>query len=75
VIYHSAVLGYLSAAERRQFAGTVRGLGAVWLSNDVPHSPQVPALATGEASFQLIRDGSTLLAVADSHGAWLQWQP
>ena len=29
VIYHSAVLGYLSHAERRQFAETVRGLDAV----------------------------------------------
>ena len=36
VIYHSAVLGYLSAAERGQFAETVRGLDAAWLSNDVP---------------------------------------
>jgi len=71
VIYHSAVLGYLSEAERRQFAGTVRGLDAVWLSNDV--ALDVPVLAPGEASFQLIRDGRTLLATADTHGTWLRW--
>jgi hypothetical protein len=71
VIYHSAVLGYLSAAERRQFAETVRGLDAVWLSNDV--APDVPVLAPGEASFQLVRDGRTLLATADTHGTWLRW--
>jgi len=75
VIYHSAVLGYLSAAERAQFAQTVHGLDAVWLSNDVRLSPDVPVLAAGEASFHLIRDGSTLLAAADSHGAWLHWLP
>jgi hypothetical protein len=71
VIYHSAVLGYLSPAERRQFAGTVRGLGAVWLSNDV--TLDVPVTAPGEASFQLVRDGHTLLATADTHGTWLSW--
>jgi hypothetical protein len=73
VIYHSAVLGYLSAGERRRFAETVRGLDAVWLSNDVQHSPDVPVLAIGEASFHLIQDGRTLLATADNHGTWLRW--
>ena len=71
VIYHSAVLGYLSEAERRQFAETVRGLDAVWLSNDV--ALDVPVLAPGKASFQLVRDGRTLLATADTHGTWLRW--
>jgi len=71
VIYHSAVLGYLSAPERRQFAETVRGLDAVWLSNDV--ALDAPVLAPGEASFQLVRDGHTLLATADTHGTWLRW--
>jgi hypothetical protein len=71
VIYHSAVLGYLSHAERRQFAETVRGLDAVWLSNDV--TLDVPVTAPGEAAFQLVRDGRTLLATADTHGTWLHW--
>ena len=71
VIYHSAVLGYLSHAERRQFAETVRGLDAVWLSNDV--TLDVPVTAPGEASFHLVRDGRTLLATADTHGTWLRW--
>jgi hypothetical protein len=71
VIYHSAVLGYLSHAERRQFAETVRGLDAVWLSNDV--TLDVPVTAPGEAWFHLVRDGRTLLATADTHGTWLRW--
>lgn len=73
VIYHSAVLGYLSAAERSRFAGTVRGLRAVWLSNDVAPVPDVPVPAAGATSFQLVRDGRTLLAVTDPHGTWLRW--
>jgi hypothetical protein len=73
VIYHSAVLGYLSAAERSQFAVTVRGLDAVWLSNDVPQLPDAPMPAAGEAPFQIVRDGHILLAAADGHGTWLHW--
>jgi hypothetical protein len=36
VVYHSAVLAYVSPAGRQQFAATVRGLGAVWLSSEGP---------------------------------------
>ena len=73
VIYHSAVLGYLSAAERGQFAVTVRGLDAVWLSNDVPQLADAPMPAADEAPFQIVRDGHLLLAAADGHGTWLHW--
>jgi hypothetical protein len=73
VIYHSAVLGYLSDAQRRQFAETVRGLDAVWLSNDVAQLADVTAPAADDWSFQIVRDGHTLLAVADAHGTWLRW--
>jgi hypothetical protein len=74
VIYHSAVLGYLGHQERGQFAEIVRGLGAVWLSNDVAQLPEAVAPGGGDSSFQLVRDGHTLLAFADSHGAWLDWR-
>ena len=73
VIYHSAVLGYLSAAERGRFAETVRGLDAVWLSNDVPQLPDAAMPAADEAPFQIVRDGHILLAAADGHGTWLHW--
>ena len=36
VVYHSAVLAYVAPADRESFAATVRGLGAVWLSNEAP---------------------------------------
>jgi hypothetical protein len=73
VIYHSAVLGYLSAAGRGRFAKAVNGLDAVWLSNDVPLLPDAAMPAAGDAPFQLVRDGHVLLAAADGHGTWLHW--
>jgi hypothetical protein len=72
VIYHSAVMGYLSDAERRQFAETVRGLDAVWLSNDTAQTPDAPVPASSDSSFQIVRDGH-LLATTDPHGTWLHW--
>lgn len=80
VVYHSAVLAYVPPAGRRRFAGTVRGLPAVWLSNegpgvvpDLPAPPQLPSHRGTE--FVLGRDGRTPLALADGHGAWLEWLP
>src|SRR5215813_7744129 len=73
VIYHSAVLGYLSAGERGRFAELVRGMGAVWLANDVPQLPDAPMPSADEAPFQVVRDGRILLAAADGHGTWLHW--
>ena len=75
VVFHSAVLAYVAAAGRRRFAETVRGLGAVWLSNESPGVvPGMPVPATRErATFVLARDGRTPLAFTDGHGAWVHW--
>ena len=74
VVYHSAVLAYVAPERRRVFADLVRGLGAVWLSNE---GPRVLADVAVEAftgdPFLLVRDGLEPLAVADGHGAWLRW--
>jgi hypothetical protein len=76
VVYHSAVLAYVSPAGRQQFAGIVRGLGAVWLSNEGPGVlPGITAPAAEGSPFVLVRDGRAPLAVTDSHGTWLQWLP
>ncbi len=74
VIYHSAVLAYVAAADREQFARDVHDLGAVWLSNEAPGV--VPGLAppgVPEGTFVLGRDGRMPLALTDGHGAWLDW--
>jgi hypothetical protein len=76
VIYHSAVLAYVTPADRQCFAGTVRGLPAVWLSNEGPAVlPGISVPAYQGAPFVLARDGQTPLAITDSHGTWLQWLP
>lgn len=76
VIHHSAVLAYVDADARRNFATAVRDLGAVWLSNEAPGVVPVqsdPPVEPREDSFALIRDGNDLLAFTDSHGSWIDW--
>jgi hypothetical protein len=74
VVYHCAVLAYVTPRRRRQFAATVRGLGAAWLSGEGPGVvPGLPAPACQGAPFILGRDGRTALAIADGHGEWLRW--
>jgi hypothetical protein len=76
VVYHSAVMAYVAPADRQRFADLVRGLGAVWLSNEGPGVvPGVPVPAYQGAPFVLARDGRTALAITDGHGQWLQWLP
>jgi hypothetical protein len=74
VVYHSAVLGYVRRADRARFAGTVRELGAAWLSNE--GAGVLPATGTPVRDvhgFILVKDGTEPIAVTDSHGTWLEW--
>jgi hypothetical protein len=76
VVYHSAVLAYVTAANRLRFAAAVRSLPAVWLSNEGPAilpGITVPAVEGGPSV--LVQDGQTPLALADGHGSWLHWLP
>ncbi|HYZ54657.1 MAG TPA: DUF2332 domain-containing protein [Streptosporangiaceae bacterium] len=74
VVYHSAVLAYLTPADRRRFAATIRGLPAVWLSNEGPGVvPDMPVPAYQGTPFVLARDGHAPIALTDGHGTWLQW--
>jgi hypothetical protein len=79
VVYHSAVLAYVTPEKRRQFADLLAGLPAVWLSNEAPGvvpgvpAPDVPGPADGTAPFLLVRDGRTAVALTDPHGTWVRW--
>jgi hypothetical protein len=74
VIFHSAVLAYLSAEERRTVVDIMRGLPATWLSNEAPGViPDVAVPAHQGRPFALIRDGHDVLALTDGHGDWVQW--
>jgi len=76
VVYHSAVLAYVTPKDRRRFADTVRALPAVWLSSEGPGVvPDLPVPPYQGAPFVLGLDGHTPLALADGHGTWLHWLP
>lgn len=77
VVFHTAVLAYLSAPEREQFMARVLASRAHWISNEAadlvagvtlpgvkPHAPSYLVLAA---------DGERPLAFCDGHGRWLQW--
>jgi len=73
VIYHTSVLWYVAADRREQFASTVRGLGAIWLSSEPPGVvPGTAGPAYDGHTCVLARDGRGL-ALADSHATWLEW--
>lgn len=76
VVFHSAVLAYVDADKRRAFADAVRSLDAVWLSNEAPGVAAPPTSVEskyGRECFALLRGGRELLALADGHGAWVDW--
>jgi hypothetical protein len=76
VVFHSAVLAYVTPQDRQRFAAVVRSLPAVWLSNEAPGLlPDVPVPGYKGWPFLLARDGRTPLAFADGHGTWLHWLP
>ena len=79
VVFHSAVLAYLSDDERARFAATVRDLPGHWVSNEGPRvlpdlvRAAVPAgSAVGPAPFVLALDGEQV-AWAEGHGRAVHW--
>lgn len=77
VIFHTAVLAYLSAAERERFQDQVRSIRAEWISNEgadvVPGLP-VPSIAPiARSHFVIGANGRRPIAFCDGHGRWLQW--
>ena len=77
VVFHTAVLAYVTdPAARDRFAQTVRGLGAVWISNESPGVfPAIAARvrhAAPAGAFLLAVDGVPV-AWTHPHGAWIDW--
>jgi hypothetical protein len=77
VIFHTAVLPYVSsAAEREEFAQSVGLLCDYWIANEAPLV--FPDIARGagpegqRGSFLLSRNGVPM-AWTDPHGVWLDW--
>ena len=77
VIFHTAVLAYISpAAEREEFARSVGSLCDYWIANEAPQVfPDIARRAGQEGprgSFLLSVNGAPM-AWVDPHGAWLDW--
>lgn len=72
VVFHSAVLAYVEAKKRADFARLMTQLGVHWLSNEAPGVLPVTA-PTKNDGFLLIENGDRVLAETDPHGTWLRW--
>jgi len=77
VVWHSAVLSYLSTEQRSAFAEDMTSRADVmWISNEAPgvvddlRSVQPPPTSS---AFVLGLNGSIALAYTDPHGSWLDW--
>jgi hypothetical protein len=74
VVYHSAVLSYVRRADRARFAATMAELGVTWLANEGPGLlPAADLPGIDPHGFILVRNATEPIAVADSHGTWLEW--
>lgn len=76
VIFHTAVLTYVSPEARKEFAVLVKDLGAEWLANEsVRTLPDVAPSAILEAhpgAFVLSRNGHAI-ARTGPHGQFIEW--
>ncbi len=77
VVFHSAVLVYVSPTRRRDFVAAVADLDATWVSNEAPgvvtDLGNEPTPPPDTDAFVLSRDGRTALAITDGHGTWIEW--
>jgi hypothetical protein len=77
VVFHTAVLMYVTPEARETFARTVRGLDATWIANESPTLiPGVPREVVERRrlrdEFLITVDGAPA-AWADGHATWIDW--
>jgi len=81
VVFHSAVLAYLTCEDRRRFATLMNGLPATWISNEAPGvvesvvAPDRSRAHLEPGHFVVGIGGERAVAFADAHGRWLEWLP
>jgi hypothetical protein len=77
VVVHSAVLWYLSEADRTAFVRRVGRLPGHWIAQEAPGVLDVPLPEpppADTASYVLALDGEPLAFTAP-HGGWISWLP
>jgi hypothetical protein len=76
VVFHTAVLAYLTTEERERFRRAVMRLEGHWIavegSTVVPGIPTPSERPAADPHFLISLDGGPL-AFRDPHGRWLQW--
>ncbi|MFE1949860.1 DUF2332 domain-containing protein [Streptomyces sp. NPDC059524] len=73
VVFHSAVLAYVTPRVRADFAELTRELGVVWIANEAPGvvaGVETPRFET--SPFVLTVDGAPT-AFTHPHGDWIHW--
>jgi hypothetical protein len=78
VLFHSAVLAYLSPADQARFVATVTGLPGLWISNegssvDLRHGETLPTPADPTTSVFVLRKEPVAVGYAGGHGQFLHW--
>ncbi|WP_239128892.1 DUF2332 domain-containing protein [Sinosporangium siamense] len=78
VVYHSAVLMYLSPVDRNRFADQVMGLPGHWIAQEDPSVlsglvRRMPARPENRRSPFLVALDGEPVAFAGSHGGWIEW--
>lgn len=72
VVFHTAVLTYVSMPQRERFAAQLRELGAVWISQEAPSVLpwiEAPASAAASNEFVLAIDGRAVATTAPHGGS------
>jgi hypothetical protein len=77
VVFHTAVLAYLSPAQRERFRDDVASLGAEWISNEGANVlpdilPRAGLAVVAHAHFVIAHNGQPV-ATCDPHGRSIQW--
>jgi hypothetical protein len=82
IVFHSAVLYYVSPDHRQRFADRLaHHPRVVWISNEAPGvvdglttDLRPPPGATHSAYFVIGRGGHTTVGIGDTHGNWISWE-
>jgi hypothetical protein len=77
VVFHTAVLAYLTVEQRVDVGRRVQALGATWIASEAPGILGVaarPGALMERGHFAVVVDGRHELARMGPHGDWLKWE-